>query len=796
MTATHSPTQQNGLHHDQGPPTGSKRKAGDASSHESEQQGGKKQLKVEDMLNSKDLNETPDSTVAQDKQKDGQGLSEEDGMEDKVDTRDVQPEPETHPAKSEDIEKNSKASLDDAIQESSQRENQLSSNILEKGLVYFFTRNRVNVEEADSVDDLQRTFFVLRPLPPGTKLGEGTLPDLENNRLLALPKKVFPKSQNDRFMAFVEKAPTTIQDLKENFFGGSEYETKTSGSRRVDPVTPVAEGVYAITRTEDTSTHLAYSITIPSVMGEVQEDLGLRSQGSFIISLKNPKRPGPANTNLPQRPEFPEEFIEAFRGLAWVKVQPEYLDYANAQILLIGENLQSAFEPSKKDEKHGKEGPQVELERLENEDELRVEHLSGDDSVFDDLRISKADYPNVPTTCGQLKCCLPSTRALATATALSRFLVRLKPQTFPTSPPANKQPCKRVSASYVNNTSMAQDIDIEDGANPKPPAKTTKKPSTEPNVLEVVLGSLPIKPWYPSFYPEELVGRRVDRLNVCQWCFKYTKELPAFLGHLTACPYRDSAPPGGAIYAQSNLAIYELDGAEHKLYAQNLSLFAKLFLDTKSVFYDVTTFLYYLLVLKDPSPAINNTRPSSQDTGGDVERGQIVGFFSKEKMSWDNNNLACICIFPPWQKQGLGQVLMAASYELGRKERRMGGPEKPLSDLGRLAYIHYWSQTLARTILAVPAKRTLSVADLRDETYIAVDDIISTLQSMDVLEHRKKGGAQALINKAKVRIWAETYKVDLKNPVDPDAFVIETSEEEEDGEEGDEEEDGDEEMEE
>lgn len=56
--------------------------------------------------------------------------------------------------------------------------------------------------------------------------------------------------------------------------------------------------------------------------------------------------------------------------------------------------------------------------------------------------------------------------------------------------------------------------------------------------------------------------------------------------------------------------------------------------------------------------------------------GQVVGFFSKEKLSWDNNNLACICVFPPWQKQGLAQVLIAASYELGRKDGRMGGPEK------------------------------------------------------------------------------------------------------------------------
>jgi GNAT superfamily N-acetyltransferase len=55
---------------------------------------------------------------------------------------------------------------------------------------------------------------------------------------------------------------------------------------------------------------------------------------------------------------------------------------------------------------------------------------------------------------------------------------------------------------------------------------------------------------------------------------------------------------------------------------------------------------------------------------------QVVGFFSKEKMSWDNNNLACILVFPPWQKQGLGQILMGASYELSKREGRLGGPEK------------------------------------------------------------------------------------------------------------------------
>jgi histone acetyltransferase HTATIP len=44
---------------------------------------------------------------------------------------------------------------------------------------------------------------------------------------------------------------------------------------------------------------------------------------------------------------------------------------------------------------------------------------------------------------------------------------------------------------------------------------------------------------------------------------------------------------------------------------------------------------------------------------------------------------------------------------------------------------------------------------------------------MDVLEQKKRGGAEAVINKARVRAWAETHRVDLKaSPVDPDAFVI------------------------
>jgi len=59
------------------------------------------------------------------------------------------------------------------------------------------------------------------------------------------------------------------------------------------------------------------------------------------------------------------------------------------------------------------------------------------------------------------------------------------------------------------------------------------------------------------------------------------------------CDY--TGPPGKLIYLQNNLAVFELDGDVQKLYCQNLSLMAKLFLDHKALYYDVAPFMFYVL---------------------------------------------------------------------------------------------------------------------------------------------------------------------------------------------------------
>jgi histone acetyltransferase MYST1 len=40
--------------------------------------------------------------------------------------------------------------------------------------------------------------------------------------------------------------------------------------------------------------------------------------------------------------------------------------------------------------------------------------------------------------------------------------------------------------------------------------------------------------------------------------------------------------------------VFEIDGATDKIYCQNLCFFAKLFLDHKTLYYDVDPFLFYI----------------------------------------------------------------------------------------------------------------------------------------------------------------------------------------------------------
>ncbi|TPX59685.1 hypothetical protein PhCBS80983_g02264 [Powellomyces hirtus] len=236
------------------------------------------------------------------------------------------------------------------------------------------------------------------------------------------------------------------------------------------------------------------------------------------------------------------------------------------------------------------------------------------------------------------------------------------------------------------------------------------------NIDLLLFGQYLIKPWYYSPYPDDApTPRRV--LYVCPFCLKYIWTARSITWHRSHC--KKKKPPGRAVYIKHKRKIYEVDGKVDKLYCQNLCLLTKLFLDHKTVYFDMEQFMFYILT----------------ESGTDKKEGEhIVGYFSKEKQSFESYNLACILILPPYQRQGYGRMLIEFSYELSKREGKIGSPERPLSDLGWLGYRSYWQSVLIDIFRNNVGARP-SIRDISLLTSIHEDDIVDTLESMDMLRY-------------------------------------------------------------
>jgi hypothetical protein len=154
----------------------------------------------------------------------------------------------------------------------------------------------------------------------------------------------------------------------------------------------------------------------------------------------------------------------------------------------------------------------------------------------------------------------------------------------------------------------------------------------------------------------------------------------------------------------------------------------------------------------------------------------VVGYFSKEKMSWDNNNLACILIFPPWQRKGLGAILIGVSYEISKREKILGGPEKPISSLGKQSYIRYWSAEVARHVLNAKdtkGKASVTLDQISRDIWICPEDLLCAVRDMGVAIPATKGKGETpkvRVDKEKIRAWAKVNNADLEPVIDPNGF--------------------------
>ena len=200
--------------------------------------------------------------------------------------------------------------------------------------------------------------------------------------------------------------------------------------------------------------------------------------------------------------------------------------------------------------------------------------------------------------------------------------------------------------------------------------------ATKVKTVEFIeFGKHRVETWYFSPFPKEY---HCETLYICEFCLYFFVHKQELVRHSERCMVRH--PPGDEIYRDDSVSFFEIDAKNQQTYCENLCLISKLFLDHKTLHYDIDPFYFYVLCEHDAMGY------------------HMVGYFSREK---DNltNNLSCILVMPFTQRKGYGKFVVEFSYELSLKEGRFGSPEKPLSDLGHRLYTSWWLHRILNILL-------------------------------------------------------------------------------------------------
>ena len=204
-------------------------------------------------------------------------------------------------------------------------ERRSQAEILERGHIYFMYRPRVGEEHPAGVADIERFYMALEP-DSGHPV-----------RLMVIGAKHAPGVDNhETTWAFVDRVSDTPSGL-EATLQVATYETRTRGERALPAARPAGEGVYAIVYRKDQA-HLMYALELPDEPDDVQKQLRIAPEASFALSIKNPEQGAPTAAGLQadQAADYPQALQERFRGRRFDHEHPKLLDYAGAEIVLIG----------------------------------------------------------------------------------------------------------------------------------------------------------------------------------------------------------------------------------------------------------------------------------------------------------------------------------------------------------------------------------------------------------------------------------------------------------------------------
>lgn len=270
----------------------------------------------------------------------------------------------------------------------------------------------------------------------------------------------------------------------------------------------------------------------------------------------------------------------------------------------------------------------------------------------------------------------------------------------------------------------------------------------------------------------------LDVLQVCPYCFKFTDLQLEMEQHINCCQFKNKLP-GKVTYNDGELVIRKVKGLNHKLFCQCMCLMAKFFLENKSIFYHLDYFDFYVAYQT-------------------LDRHEVpMGFYSRELLSWESNNLSCICVLPCYQQRHLGTKLIDFSYSLSKYEQQISGPEHPLSLLGKMTYLKYWCRNIALnfTYGFLSSKKYVTLQMVSEKTGFRIEDILLSLSFMEVIYDNKlknkdmdyyqekfkysdhyvflqDDNYRVCIDKFKIKNWIVANKVRNQTILDEKCFVF------------------------
>ena len=218
--------------------------------------------------------------------------------------------------------------------------------VVEEGDIFFLYRPEVDEENPSGPGAVQRFHVVLRP--KGGKV-----------RLLTVGRKRLPDvGRHERNWGFVDMVADSGGRIEEQLRAG-DYGTRTRGRRHRPAARPAGEGVYAVTL-EDGAMHLVYALELPGQPGEVQKQLKIPPEGSYVLSVKNPEKGQPKAAGLrdEDKADYPDRLQEEFRGRRFEQEDVRLLDYEGAEFILVGARTdpEQAYgvdlEPEREDRDH------------------------------------------------------------------------------------------------------------------------------------------------------------------------------------------------------------------------------------------------------------------------------------------------------------------------------------------------------------------------------------------------------------------------------------------------------------